>query len=91
MAPGDVVARRDKELRNVPSPLSVPVVPARTGVSTFLTYISVGRGGRGGTTVNGIFDSGTFSMSLGGSATFAPTHEYHLGIWFNNPQTTPRR
>ncbi|MGH3393104.1 MAG: hypothetical protein ACRDPO_00290 [Streptosporangiaceae bacterium] len=51
----------------------------------------MGRGGRGGTTVNGIFDSGTFSMSLGGSATFAPTHEYHLGIWFNNPQTTPRR
>jgi hypothetical protein len=57
------------------------------GVSTFLTYISVGRSGHGSTTVNGIFDSRTFSMSLGGSATFAPTHEFHLGIWFNNPQT----
>jgi hypothetical protein len=57
------------------------------GVATFLTYISVGKDGHGSTTVNGIFDSRTFSMSLGGSATFAPTHEFHLGIWFNNPKT----
>jgi hypothetical protein len=65
--------------------LQTPTKPF--GVSTFLTYISTGK--KGGTaTVRGIFDSRTFSLSPGGSsATFGPAHEYHLGIWFNNPQT----
>jgi hypothetical protein len=64
--------------------LQTPVKPF--GVSTFLTYISTGK--KGGTaTVRGIFDSRTFTLSPGGStATFAPVHQYHLGIWFNNPQ-----
>jgi hypothetical protein len=65
--------------------LQTPTKPF--GVSTFLTYISTGK--KGGTaTVRGIFDSRTFSLSLGGSsATFKPVHQYHLGIWFNNPST----
>jgi hypothetical protein len=64
--------------------LQTPTKPF--GVATFLTYISTGK--KGGTaTVRGIFDSRTFSLSLGGSsATFGPVHQYHLGIWFNNPQ-----
>jgi hypothetical protein len=24
-------------------------------------------------------------VSPGGTTTFAPTHQYHLGLWFNNP------
>lgn len=23
---------------------------------------------------------------VGGTTTFAPTHQYHLGLWFNNPK-----
>ena len=64
--------------------LQTPTKPF--GVSTFLTYIGTGK--KGGTaTVRGIFDSRTFSLSLGGSsATFKPVHQYHLRIWFNQPQ-----
>ena len=36
--------------------------------------------------MRGVFDSETFSVSPGGSTTFAPTHQYHLGLWFNNPK-----
>ena len=37
--------------------------------------------------VVGIFNKETFSVSPGGpSATFAPTHQYHLGLWFNDPK-----
>jgi hypothetical protein len=65
--------------------LQTPTAPF--GVSTFLTYISAGKKG-GSATVRGIFDSRTFSLSPGGkTATFAPVHQYHLGIWFNNPKT----
>ena len=29
----------------------------------------------------------TFSLSPGGpTTTFAPTHQYHLGLWFADPQ-----
>lgn len=63
--------------------LQTPTKPF--GVSTFLTYISTGKSG-GTQKVEGLFDSRTFSLSLGGSsATFSPVHQYHLGIWFNNP------
>ena len=33
----------------------------------------------------GIFDAETFSVSPGGTTTFSPTHQYHLGVWFNDP------
>ena len=36
-------------------------------------------------TVRGVFDVETFSVSPGGSTTFGPTHQYHLGLWFNDP------
>jgi hypothetical protein len=32
-----------------------------------------------------VFDAQTFSVSPGGVTTFAPAHQYHLGLWFNNP------
>ena len=57
------------------------------GVSWYQTDVNAGRFGTGSATVRGIFDAETFSVSPGGTATFAPTHQYHLGLWFNNPRT----
>ena len=55
------------------------------GVSWYQTDIHAGSGGSGSATVKGVFDKETFSISPGGTTTFAPTHQYHLGLWFNNP------
>ena len=36
--------------------------------------------------VRGIFNKETFSVSAGGpTVTFGATHQYHLGLWFNDP------
>lgn len=64
--------------------IQVPTAPF--GVSWYQTDVNVGRGGTGTATVRGIFDSETFSVSPGGTTTFGPTHQYHLGLWFNNPK-----
>jgi hypothetical protein len=56
------------------------------GVSWYQTDIHAGSTGSGSATVRGVFDSETFSVSPGGTTTFAPTHQYHLGLWFNSPQ-----
>ena len=55
------------------------------GVSWYQTDIEAGGSGTGSASVRGVFDSETFSVSPGGTTTFAPTHLYHLGLWFNNP------
>jgi hypothetical protein len=55
------------------------------GVSWYQTDMEAGSTGAGSATVVGVFDSETFSVSPGGTTTFAPTHQYHLGLWFNNP------
>jgi hypothetical protein len=57
------------------------------GVSWYQTDVNANRYGDGSATVRGVFDVETFSVSAGGTATFAPTHQYHLGLWFNNPDT----
>ena len=57
------------------------------GVSWYQTDVNAGASGSGSATVRGIFDVETFSVSPGGTTTFAPTHQYHLGLWFNNPST----
>ncbi len=82
--------------------VSVRGLPARTGfdlfvietpnkpfgVSWYQSDLNTGRHGNGTATVRGIFDRETFSVSIPGSATpFAATHQYHLGLWFNNPNT----
>ena len=56
------------------------------GVAWYQSDIDTGRTGTGSVTVRGIFDAETFSVSLGGTTTFGPTHQFHLGIWFNNPR-----
>jgi hypothetical protein len=55
------------------------------GVSWYQTDIQTGSSGSGSAQVRGVFDSETFSVSPGGTTTFAPTHQYHLGLWFNDP------
>ena len=56
------------------------------GVAWYQTDVDTGRHGTGTATVRGIFDSETFSVSPGGTTTFAPTHQFHLGLWFNSPR-----
>jgi len=55
------------------------------GVSWYQSDIHANANGSGSATVRGIFDAETFSVSPGGTTTFAPTHQYHLGVWFNDP------
>ena len=57
------------------------------GVSWYQTDVDAGSHGNGTATVRGVFDAETFSVSPGGTTTFAPTHQFHLGLWFNNPKT----
>jgi hypothetical protein len=57
------------------------------GVSWYQTDVQADARGNGFAVVRGIFDAETFSVSPGGTATFAPTHQFHLGLWFDNPQT----
>jgi hypothetical protein len=55
------------------------------GISWYQSDIQANSNGFGSATVKGIFDAETFSVSPGGTTTFAPTHQYHLGVWFNDP------
>ena len=56
------------------------------GVSWYQTDIHANTSGKGSATVRGVFDSETFSVSPGGTTTFAATHQYHLGLWFDSPK-----
>ena len=55
------------------------------GVAWYQSDLGTGSGGTGSATVRGVFDSETFSVSTGGTVTFSPTHQFHLGLWFNTP------
>jgi hypothetical protein len=57
------------------------------GVSWYQTDVNANAYGDGSATVQGVFDVETFSVSPGGTTTFSPTHQYHLGLWFNTPET----
>jgi len=56
------------------------------GVSWYQSDIHANSSGTGSATVRGVFDKETFSVSPGGTTTFAPTHQFHLGVWFNSPK-----
>ena len=56
------------------------------GVSWYQTDVNANSHGVGSASVRGIFDRETFSVSPGGTTTFPPTHQYHLGLWFNDPK-----
>jgi len=69
--------------------LFVIQLPAKPfGISWYQSDMETNAQGEGTVNVRGIFDVETFSLSPGGpTTTFAPTHQYHLGIWFGDPQT----
>jgi hypothetical protein len=56
------------------------------GISWYQSDLQTNIKGAGSVTVRGIFNKETFSVSTGGpTTTFSPTHQYHLGLWFNDP------
>jgi hypothetical protein len=56
------------------------------GVSWYQSDLQTNSSGAGSVSVRGIFNKETFSISPGGpTVTFGATHQYHLGLWFNNP------
>jgi len=55
------------------------------GVSWYQTDVDANGNGVGHASVRGIFDRETFSVSPGGTTTFGATHQFHLGLWFNDP------
>lgn len=56
------------------------------GIAWYQSDLQTDATGAGSVTVKGIFNKETFSVSTGGpTTTFAPTHQYHLGLWFNDP------
>jgi hypothetical protein len=65
--------------------IQMPLKPF--GVSWYQTDVQAGRNGTGSATVRGVFSKETFSVSPGGTTTFKPTHQFHIGLWFNNPRT----
>lgn len=56
------------------------------GISWYQSDVNTDSTGSGSATVKGIFNVETFSVSPGGTTTFSPTHQYHLGLWFNTPK-----
>ena len=56
------------------------------GISWYQSDLQTDSTGAGSVTVRGIFNKETFSVSLGGTTTFSPTHQFHLGLWFNDPK-----
>ena len=58
------------------------------GISWYQSDLQTDEHGRGHAKVRGVFDVETFSVSPAGSPTvsFPPTHQYHLGLWFDDPQ-----
>src|SRR5437763_667071 len=55
------------------------------GISWYQGAIFTDGDGNGNVIVRGIFNKKTFSVSPGGTTTFASTHQYHLGLWFSDP------
>jgi hypothetical protein len=55
------------------------------GVAWYQSDLQTNGSGAGSATVRGIFNKETFSISTGGTVTFGATHQYHLGLWFNDP------
>ncbi len=57
------------------------------GIAWYQSDLETDGHGNGSVEVRGIFNAETFSVSTGGPTTqFAPTHQFHLGLWFNDPK-----
>jgi hypothetical protein len=56
------------------------------GIAWYQSDLETDSHGSGSVQVRGIFNVETFSVSTGGpTTTFPATHQYHLGLWFNDP------
>lgn len=65
--------------------IEIPHAPF--GIAWYQSDLETNGNGEGTASVRGIFNVETFSVSTGGpTTTFPPTHQYHLGLWFNDPQ-----
>ena len=62
--------------------IELPTAPF--GVSWYQSDVDAGRNGSGMATVQGIFDEETFTAI--NPAAFDIRHQFHLGLWFNDPQ-----
>ena len=62
--------------------------PPNVGLSWYQTDVDAGPNGTGMATVQGIFDAETFTAVPNANAAlkFDAVHQYHLGLWFNDPQ-----
>jgi hypothetical protein len=62
--------------------------PPNVGLSWYQTDVETGPNGTGMATVQGIFDAETFTAVPNPSAPlkFDAVHQFHLGLWFNDPQ-----
>lgn len=57
------------------------------GIAWYQSDLETDGHGNGSVSVRGIFNVETFSVSTGGpTVTFPATHQYHLGLWFNDPE-----
>lgn len=57
------------------------------GISWYQSDLETNGNGEGDVSVVGIFNNETFSVSTGGpTTTFRATHQFHLGLWFNDPE-----
>ena len=65
--------------------LEIPNKPF--GVAWYQSDMETNGNGEGDVSVVGIFNKETFSISTGGpTTTFGATHQFHLGLWFNDPE-----
>lgn len=65
--------------------LEIPNKPF--GIAWYQSDLHTDSTGAGSVSVRGIFNKETFSVSTGGpTVTFSPTHQFHLGLWFNTPK-----
>jgi hypothetical protein len=56
------------------------------GIAWYQSDLETDSHGNGSVSVRGIFNNETFSVSTGGpTTTFPATHQFHLGLWFNDP------
>jgi len=87
-----VVERMRIDVRGLPAnaqfDLFVTELPNKPfGIAWYQSDLETNSHGEGHVEVVGRFNVETFSVSTGGPVTtFPPTHMYHLGLWFNDPQ-----
>jgi hypothetical protein len=55
------------------------------GVAWYQSDVQTDKHGNGTVTVRGIFNVETFSVDVDPAHAVAPTHQYHLGLWFSSP------